>query len=177
MQVKGNARWTIAPARGRGPARPSLRRAAALAAMAGVALLAAACGGSSPSSATGGPARAQAALAHARCMPSHGVPDFPDPDSNGDFNLSNTQQGGASCNPTRSRPDRYSYSGRSRRPHAKWRRLSRSGAAAGLAGPASRAAVRRSPVQQRGSLQRGRTPGRASGESQNLNAASYTTML
>jgi hypothetical protein len=29
-------------------------------------------------------------------MRSHGVPDFPDPDSNGNFNLSNNQQGGGS---------------------------------------------------------------------------------
>ena len=38
----------------------------------------------------------QAALAYARCMRSHGVPDFPDPDSNGNFQLSNNQQGGRS---------------------------------------------------------------------------------
>ena len=31
----------------------------------------------------------QAALAYARCMRSRGVPDFPDPDSNGNFNLGN----------------------------------------------------------------------------------------
>jgi hypothetical protein len=29
-------------------------------------------------------------------MRSHGVPDFPDPDSNGNFNLGNNQQGGGS---------------------------------------------------------------------------------
>jgi hypothetical protein len=29
-------------------------------------------------------------------MRSHGVPDFPDPDSNGDFHLSDNQQGGGS---------------------------------------------------------------------------------
>ena len=29
----------------------------------------------------------QAALAYARCMRAHGVPDFPDPDSNGQFNV------------------------------------------------------------------------------------------
>ena len=33
----------------------------------------------------------QAALAYARCMRTHGVPGFPDPDSNGDFhNLANS---------------------------------------------------------------------------------------
>ena len=65
------------------------RRAAALAAMALTCLLAAACGGgSSPAaSATGGSTRAQAALSYAGCMRSHGVPDFPDPDGNGNFNL------------------------------------------------------------------------------------------
>jgi hypothetical protein len=82
--------------RGRDPRRHRLRRAAALAAVACTALLAAACGGGSPptASATGGPTRAQAALAYARCMRSHGVPDFPDPDSNGGFNLGGNQQGG-----------------------------------------------------------------------------------
>jgi hypothetical protein len=84
--------------RGRGPRRPWLRRAAALAALALIALLATACGGgSSPAaSATGGSTRQQAALAYARCMRAHGVPDFPDPDTNGDFHLSDNQQGGGS---------------------------------------------------------------------------------
>lgn len=77
------------PGRGRGPRRSWLRRAAALGAMGCIALLATACGGgSSPAaSATGGRTRAQAALTYARCMRSHGVPDFPDPDSNGNFNI------------------------------------------------------------------------------------------
>jgi hypothetical protein len=59
------------------------------AAMALTGLLATACGGGSPptASATGGSTRVQAALAYARCMRSHGVPDFPDPDDNGNFNL------------------------------------------------------------------------------------------
>jgi hypothetical protein len=66
------------------------RWAAGLAAMALIGLLATACGGSSAAaSATGGPTRTQAALAYARCMRSHGVPDFPDPDSSGNFNLGN----------------------------------------------------------------------------------------
>jgi len=74
------------------------RWAAAPAAMALIGLLATACGGgSSPAaSATGGSTREQAALAYARCMRSHGVPDFPDPDSNGNFHLGNDQQGGGS---------------------------------------------------------------------------------
>ena len=79
--------------------RPSRRRswprwAPALAAAALTGLLATACGGGSspaatggPGSATGGSTRAQAALAYAGCMRSHGVPDFPDPDSDGNFNL------------------------------------------------------------------------------------------
>src|SRR5215469_1154418 len=80
---------------GRGPWGQWLRRTAALAAMALIALLATACGGgpSPAASATGGPTREQAALAYAKCMRSHGVPHFPDPDSNGDFHLSNSRQG------------------------------------------------------------------------------------
>jgi hypothetical protein len=68
----------------------------ALAAVACMVLLAAACGGSSPAASATGPTRAQAALAYAKCMRSHGVPDFPDPDSNGNFELSSSQQGGGS---------------------------------------------------------------------------------
>jgi hypothetical protein len=69
----------------------------------GLALLAAACGGSrgshvaqigstttttqsSPSSTTSTPStRRGAALAFSRCMRSHGVPNFPDPDPQGEF--------------------------------------------------------------------------------------------
>lgn len=57
------------------------RRAAIQAAVTGVALLAAACGGSSTTSAglpTLQDITAQA-LAYAKCMRSHGVPNFPDP--------------------------------------------------------------------------------------------------
>jgi hypothetical protein len=56
--------------------------------MAAAALLAAACGGSPSSTGSGdspnagGSANSQA-LAYSRCVRSHGVPDFPDPDSNG----------------------------------------------------------------------------------------------
>ena len=72
--------------RGRGRRRSWPRWAAALAAIAPIGLLATACGGrSSPASATGGSTRVQAVLAYARCMRAHGVPGFPDPDSNGDF--------------------------------------------------------------------------------------------
>ena len=77
---------------GPGPGRrwARLRRAAlAAAALALIGLLATACGGgSSPAaSAGGGSTHVQAALAYARCMRAHGVPDFPDPDSNGQFNV------------------------------------------------------------------------------------------
>jgi hypothetical protein len=52
--------------------------------MAGVALLAAGCGGGSRSSATAGrPAQHGSGLAYSHCMRSHGVPDFPDPNSSG----------------------------------------------------------------------------------------------
>ncbi|MGH3265444.1 MAG: hypothetical protein ACRDNS_26015 [Trebonia sp.] len=63
----------------------------ALIATAGVALLATACGSpvnheTQPSSAaTAQSAHQDAALTFARCMRAHGVPSFPDPDSQGDF--------------------------------------------------------------------------------------------
>jgi len=76
-------------------------RAGVLALTAGVVLLAAACGGSSSSAGSGGSANAGGAnaggsvggagsassqlLPFARCMRSHGVPNFPDPSSNGKF--------------------------------------------------------------------------------------------
>ena len=53
------------------------------------ALAAAACGGSPSSSGsggspnTGGSERSSSAVAYSRCVRSHGVPDFPDPGSNG----------------------------------------------------------------------------------------------
>ena len=77
------------PGRGPGRRRSWPRWAPALAAMALTGLLATACGGGSSraASAGGGPTHAQAALAYARCMRAHGVPDFPDPDSNGQFNV------------------------------------------------------------------------------------------
>jgi hypothetical protein len=64
--------------------------AALAAALAAVALLTAACGGASSSAA--GPAgagqgRLAQALSFARCMRSHGLPDFPDPDSSGGFSM------------------------------------------------------------------------------------------
>ncbi len=63
----------------------SLRRAGALAAVAAVAVLAAACGGSAPSTQSA-PTYVQV-LALAKCMRSHGVPNFPDPDASGGYSL------------------------------------------------------------------------------------------
>jgi len=61
---------------------PSARTAAALVATAGPALLTSACGGSAtPAQST----HQNPALAFSRCMRSHGVPNFPDPDPQGDF--------------------------------------------------------------------------------------------
>jgi hypothetical protein len=68
---------------------PQSSRAAVAAAMAGLALLAAC--GASPSTASGGAANASAAaspasaVAYSQCMRSHGVPAYPDPNSNGDL--------------------------------------------------------------------------------------------
>jgi hypothetical protein len=81
------------PGRGPGPRPPWPRRARAAAVitvMAAAALLAAACGGGSPSSAgsggsptAGGSANSSPTVAYSRCVRAHGVPNFPDPDSNG----------------------------------------------------------------------------------------------
>jgi hypothetical protein len=67
------------------------RRAGVLAVTAGIVTLAA-CGGS-PSSAsdTGASSPVQQNLAFARCMRSHGLPDFPDPNANG-HGFGNRQQ-------------------------------------------------------------------------------------
>ncbi|MGH3125744.1 MAG: hypothetical protein ACRDND_32610 [Streptosporangiaceae bacterium] len=66
--------------------RPA-RTAAAIIAITALALLTAACGGS-PSSTGGSPgaagsANSQKILAFSHCIRSHGVPDFPDPNSSG----------------------------------------------------------------------------------------------
>jgi hypothetical protein len=63
--------------------RPGVWRQRLLAAaLAGTALLAAACGSGGPPAAAGTTAY-QKALAYSQCMRSHGVPGFPDPQSNG----------------------------------------------------------------------------------------------
>jgi hypothetical protein len=79
---------------------PRLRRAGPAAALVASAMLIAACGGgsngpavagtgspTSPKSSTDQPAKGSP-LAYAKCMRSHGVPDFPDPKSNGELQLS-----------------------------------------------------------------------------------------
>jgi len=63
--------------------RGSHGRAAALAA--GVAVLAAACGGPASSSGPAGRSNFQIGLAYAGCMRSHGDPNWPDPNSQGQF--------------------------------------------------------------------------------------------
>ena len=73
---------------GRGRRRAMARVTALVAALAAAALLTAACGSGSPSvnAPTGtGQGRLAQALAFARCMRSHGLPSFPDPDSAGGF--------------------------------------------------------------------------------------------
>jgi hypothetical protein len=84
---------------GRGPGQPWLRGTATLAAMMAALdpearrefclVLLAVCSGSpsAAASGTGGSTRVQGALAYARCMRSHGVPDFAEPDSPGNFNV------------------------------------------------------------------------------------------
>jgi hypothetical protein len=66
------------------------RMAGFLAIAAGIALLASGCGGGGTSAGSGAspsPASTYAKLiAYAQCMRSHGVPNFPDPNSNGEFN-------------------------------------------------------------------------------------------
>jgi hypothetical protein len=73
--------------RGRGVRWPWLgwRVVAVITAAAGAALLAAACGGGGTSSTAGGSTYYQKAVAYAQCMRSHGLPSFPDPDSQGQF--------------------------------------------------------------------------------------------
>ena len=75
------------PGRGRGRRRSWPRWAPALAALALMGLLATACGGGPSHARARGPSPVEAALAYARCMRAHGVPDFPDPDSNGQFHV------------------------------------------------------------------------------------------
>jgi hypothetical protein len=83
--------------------RPARTVAAIIAALA-PALLAAACGsGSSPSSvgsggspAAGGPAASASAVAYSACIRSHGVPNYPDPNSSGQLPKTDAQHLGVS---------------------------------------------------------------------------------
>jgi hypothetical protein len=79
--------------------RPA-RAAAAIIATAALALPASACSGS-PSSAGGSPdaggsAGSPSAVAYSACIRSHGVPNFPDPDSSGQIPKTDAQQLGVS---------------------------------------------------------------------------------
>jgi hypothetical protein len=77
--------------RPRGQGCRRLRRAALMSlALGSVALLAAACSGRSDSSGTAASPRASATgdLAYSQCMRTHGISDFPDPDSNGGIGIS-----------------------------------------------------------------------------------------
>src|SRR6266487_3115670 len=92
---------------------------ATVAAAAALSLLAAGCGGgSSPDVAAsggtttiqyGGSGAQAAALAFARCMRSHGVPNWPDPESDGGFDKAKLRQLGAGLSRLRSIQDRYCH--------------------------------------------------------------------
>lgn len=86
----------------RGPGRP--RGTALLAAvLTGAAVLIAACSGApaghSASQSSPGKPPAARALEFASCMRSHGVPNFPDPNSNGGFSGTSNQGGGGAVDP------------------------------------------------------------------------------
>lgn len=73
---------------GHGCQRPGRPKTCLLAAaLAAVSLLAAACGGpAGPAASTAHETAYQRELAYAACMRAHGLPSFPDPQSNGTFN-------------------------------------------------------------------------------------------
>ena len=81
---------------------PTARPAAAVIATAALALLAAACSGSPSSTgsggspAAGGSANSPSAVAFSHCIRSHGVPNYPDPSSNGEPPKTSPQQLGVS---------------------------------------------------------------------------------
>ena len=93
------------PGRGRGHRSSRLRRtrvAAVITVMAAAALLATACSGSPSSTGSGGSPNAGGSaasqlIAYTQCMRSHGVPDYPGPNSNGQMpKITSGQQVGAS---------------------------------------------------------------------------------
>jgi hypothetical protein len=71
--------------------RPRRRAGALIAAVAGTSLLAAACGGSSAGADTFKGGAYTQSLGYAKCMRSHGVPEFPAPDGQGNFSNSQIQ--------------------------------------------------------------------------------------
>jgi hypothetical protein len=79
---------------------PAARRTAAIIATTGLVLLAAACAGSTATpnsrSSTGGSVQESGAVAFARCMRSHEVANFPDPNSGGVIPKETPQQLGVS---------------------------------------------------------------------------------
>ena len=81
---------------------PTARTAAAIIATAGLALLEAACSGSPSSTGSGGSpnaggsASSSSAVGYSACMRSNGVPNYPDPDSNGTLPKPDPQQFGVS---------------------------------------------------------------------------------
>jgi len=82
---------------------PRARTAAAIIATAALVLLAAACSGGSPaftgsggSPSAGGSTSSPSAVGFSGCMRSHGVPNYPDPDSNGTLPKTSAQQLGVS---------------------------------------------------------------------------------
>jgi hypothetical protein len=91
MQLNDSTRVTRRPPRAW---LAEARTAAAVIATAGLALLMAACGGSPRATKSGSSANARAstsppsAIAFARCMRSHGVQHWPDPERNGQFDKS-----------------------------------------------------------------------------------------
>jgi len=93
------------PGCGRGHRSSRLRRARAAAVITVIAaapLLAVACGGSPSSTGSGGSSNAggsansRSAVNASRCIRSHGVPNFPDPDSSGQIPKETSQQLGVS---------------------------------------------------------------------------------
>jgi hypothetical protein len=93
------------PGRRPGPRRPWPRRGRVVVVITGMAaagLLAAACSGSPSSTGSGGSPNAvgsatpASAVAYSRCVRSHGIPDFRDPDSSGQIPKETAQQLGVS---------------------------------------------------------------------------------
>ncbi len=83
------------------PLRRHRRTVAAFIAIVSVVLLAAACSGSGSAAGSGGSNAGESttspsAVAYSACMRSHGVPNYPDPDSNGQLPKETAQQLGVS---------------------------------------------------------------------------------